>query len=278
MYRKILVLVIFTVTLNGCAMFGDYHEKHTRSTSLVQFLYPNGNPPLNDKSDPVLNLPLKVGLAFIPGASDTQITSVTKNQLLENVKKAFESRIYINEIIIIPEIYLQQRRGFSTLEQIKSLYQLDVIALVSYDQIVNGRDNIFSLSYLTIVGAYIFPGSGYDVSTLIDLAVIDIDSQSILFRSAGTSGGKGVVAEAYKQQAYRKKQNEGFAIAMQQMQENLQGELDKFEQRLRNKSPEERIQVRHRKGYSGGAVSLNMLILLLLISGWKYHAGKTHRF
>lgn len=271
---RFFLLVIVLMFINGCALFGEYRDRHTRSTSLVQFLYPNGNPPLQDKPNPVLNLPLKVGLAFIPGGNNSQITPATKNTLLENVKQAFESRVYIDEITIIPEIYLQQRKGFSTLEQIKSLYQLDVIALVSYDQIVNGRDNIFSLSYLTIVGAYIFPGSGYDVNTLIDLAVIDINSQSILFRSAGTSGSKGVVAEAYKQQAYRKKQNQGFAKAMQQMQDNLQVELGKFEQRLRKKDPNERIQVRHRAGYSGGSVSLSLLILLVFLSLIKYHVRK----
>ncbi len=264
-----MVFLLAILTLNGCAMFGDYHPRHTRSTSLVQFLYPKGNPPLKDKLNPVLNLPLKVGLAFIPEQSDnTTISLATKNDLLENVKASFKSKVYVDEIIIIPEIYLQRSQGFSTLEQIKNLYQLDVVALVSYDQVVNSKDNIMALSYLTIVGAYIFKGTGYDVNTLIDLAVIDIESRSILFRAAGTSSNNGKVAEGYKQQKYREKQNFGFKIAMDQMQTNLNPALDQFEQRLRAKDPNDTIKVKHREGYSG-SFSYGLLVLLVFIAGFK---------
>lgn len=264
-----IVVILAILTLNGCAMFGDYHPRHTRSTSLVQFLYPKGNPPMQDKTNPVLNLPLKVGLAFIPEQNNSAtITLATKNDLLENVKAAFKSKVYVDEIIIIPELYLQRSQGYTTLEQIKNLYQLDVIALVSYDQVVNSKDNILALSYLTIVGAYIFPGTGYDVSTLIDLAVIDIESRSILFRAAGTSGDKDIVAEGYKQQAYRKKQNKGFKNAMNQMQANLFPALDQFEQRLRAKDPNDTIKVKHREGYTG-SFSFGLVLLLAIIAGFK---------
>ena len=266
-----VILILAVLTLNACAMFGGYHPKHTRSTSLVQFLYPKGNPPMQDKINPVLNLPLKVGLAFIPERSNNaSITLATKNDLLENVKAAFKAKVYVDEIIVVPEIYLQRSQGFSTLEQIKNLYQLDVIALVSYDQVVNSKDNILALSYLTIVGAYIFPGTGYEVSTLIDLAVIDIQSRSILFRAAGTSGDKDIVAEGYKQQAYRKKQNKGFKNAMNQMQVNLMPALDQFEQRLRSKDPNDTIKVKHRKGYTG-STSYSLLFLLLIFAGIKFY-------
>jgi rhombotail lipoprotein len=264
---KRIILLICVISLSSCALFGEYRERHVQSTSLVGFLYPKGKVPLIDKPNPVLNLPLKVGLAFIPDNSNqTTITLATKNELLENVKRAFSGRQYVDEIIIIPEIYLQGVGGYDTLEQVNNLYQLDVIALVSYDQIVNGRDNLLSLSYLTIVGAYILPGSGYDVSTMIDLAVIDVPSRSILFRSAGTNLlDKNLVPGAYANQAYLKKQNKGFTLAMQQMQANLYLELDKFEKRLRKRDPQDKIQVRHRQGYSGGSVSTLMLGLLLVV-------------
>jgi len=266
-----ILLILCIISLSSCAIFGEYRERHVQSTSLVSFLYPKGKVPLKDKIKPVLNLPLRVGLAFIPDRSmQTTISIATKNELLENVKRAFGGKEYVNEIIIIPEIYLRGTGGYGTLEQVNNLYQLDVIALVSYDQIVNGKDNLLSLSYLTIVGAYIFPGSGYDVSTMIDLAVIDVSSRSILFRSAGTNVlDKNLVPGAYASQAYHKKQNKGFVIAMEQMQANFYLELDKFEKRLRKHDPNERIEVRHRKGYSGGSVSLIMLGLLLLFGLFK---------
>ncbi len=275
----LLILMLSVLGLSSCAIFGEYQSKHMHSTSLVRFLYPLGKLPLEDKKDPVLNLPLRVGLAFIPDAvRQSTINPATKNQLLENVKAAFEKKDYVDEIIIIPQMYFSNSKGYTTLDQVNRLYQLDVIALVSYDQIVNASDNLFSLSYLTIVGAYIFPGSNYKVNTLIDLAVIDVASRSILFRAAGTNGSKqSAVASAYIQQAYRKKQNQGFSQAMQQMQTNLWLELDKFEQRLRKKDPQDRIKIKHRSGYSGGSVSLTLLFILLLLTIAKYFLKPKYR-
>lgn len=265
MRQIILLLTVFT--LSGCLM-GEYRQRHTRSTSLVQFLYPDGKIPLEDKRNPVLNLPLHVGLTFIPdNRSATIISPITKNTLLENIKTAFEAKEYVDKITIIPALYLQSNQGYSTLEQIKALYNLDVIALVSYDQLLNSQENILSLSYLTIVGAYIFHGTDYNVNTLMDLAVVDVDSQNILFRAAGMSTSKNKrVSFAKHKQAFRDKQNQEFKIAMQQMQGNLDLALDKFEQRLRKRDPNERIQVRHREGYSGGSVSYMVIGLLIILS------------
>ena len=267
MFRLFIVLVSVLV-LSSCAIFGEYQSRHIQSTSLVQFLYPKGKLPLQDKKNPVLNLPLRVGLAFIPDKTrQSTLSAATKVQLLQKVKSAFVSKKYINEIIIIPDMYLQASGGYANLAQVQNLYQLDVIALVSYDQIVNTSDNLLSLSYLTIVGAYVLPGSNYKVSTMIDLAVIDVQSRSILFRAAGVSGSKNnVVAGAYAKQAYAKKQNQSFDLAMQQMQAQLFIALDNFEQRLREKDPNDRIQVRHRQGNSGGADS-NSLLLVLIVFG-----------
>lgn len=274
MPRFILFLCI--ILLSGCYTMGEYRKRHTQSTSLVQFLYPNGQLPLTDKQNPVLNLPLQVGLAFIPDRrSQTEISAITKNKLLENVKAAFKSKDYIADIIIIPDLYLQGNKGYSTLQQIKNLYQLDVMALVSYDQVLNSQENILGLTYLTIVGAYIFHGTEYNVNTLMDLAVVDVDSQSILFRAAGISTSKNKrVSYAKHKQAFRDKQNQEFASAMQQMQSNLAIELDKFEIRLRNRDANEKIKVNYREGYSGGSISLILLLTLFIASLFKYIKNK----
>ncbi|MCF6317998.1 MAG: rhombotarget lipoprotein [Proteobacteria bacterium] len=272
-----LVLFICILSLSSCAIFGEYRQRHTHTTSLVGFLYPQGKVPLSDKSSPVLNLPLRIGLAYIPDRSNKKVISpVLKNTLLENIKSSFKNKHYVSEMIVIPEMYLQNSQGYETLEQIKNLYQLDVIALVSYDQIVNAKENLLSLSYLTIVGAYIFPGTGYQVNTLIDMAVIDVDSRSILFRAAGTSSSKNkIVPEAYRSQAYRTNQNKEFEISMSNMQNNLIVELSNFEQRLRKKDSNDRIKVKHRKGYTGGSVSLLLLGFLFLTVLLKtFHAVK----
>jgi rhombotail lipoprotein len=56
------------------------------------------------------------------------------------------------------------------------------MALVSYDQVAHEDDNNWSLGYLTIVGAYVLKGTRHDVSTLVDLAVVDPATRSLVLR------------------------------------------------------------------------------------------------
>lgn len=48
------------------------------------------------------------------------------------------------------------------LEQTSRLYDLDVFALVSWDQVVNTDGTMFSILYWTIVGGYVTPASEND--------------------------------------------------------------------------------------------------------------------
>ncbi len=275
------IILILTLFISGCSSLNFYKNRNIQSSSLVNFLYPEGEVSLQDIKNPSLNLPLRIGLAFIPEKNDkTIIPQTTKNQLLEDIKQTFIKKDYVHEIIIIPEIYLTHQQGFKPLDQLKNLYQLDVLALVSYDQIINTKDKLLSLSYLTIVGAYVFPGTGFDVHTMIDLAVIDIPTRQILFRSAGVNSiENNSVALAYSDQAFRKKQNRSFTQAMQQVKENFSSELEKFEKRLREPSTNETITVNKRSGYKGGSISLITvfgLIMMLLFKLMMKHKTTRH--
>lgn len=263
--RKLLpILFSIILFLNGCSMLGPEKVRHSKTTSLVNFLYPNGQIPKDLKS-PTLHLPLRVGLAYIPDANHkNHINNSLKLELLNQIKAQFEGLKYVNSIEVIPSLYLSGHSSKNQLDQIRQLYQLDVIALVSYDQIVNRKENLLAISYLTIVGNYIFPGSHFDVSTLIDMALIDLDSKRLLFRAAGTNASKGVAAEAYTKHRYDKHQNKDFAQAMSMVQQNLAVELVAFEQRLRAKDPNDDIKVVARKGYDMSAD--HFLIVLLLMS------------
>jgi hypothetical protein len=105
---------------------------------------------------PHLDLPIRVGLAFVPSgdANVEGLSEVHKAELLAQVKRAFSNREFIADIQIIPEAYLRSARGFDTVDQVARLYQLAVIALVSYDQ----------------------------VAITDDTAVFDVKTQSLLFR------------------------------------------------------------------------------------------------
>lgn len=97
----------------------------------------------------------------------------------------------MSNIAVIPSDYLTRGGSFTNLNQIKNMYDIDVIALVSYDQVQFTNSDFLSLSYWTLVGAYVVSGDKNDTNTMIDTAVFDIDSRSMLFRAPGTSNVKG---------------------------------------------------------------------------------------
>lgn len=259
---KLLIVIVCSLTVSGCSIFGQQKVRHNKSTSLVEYLYPSGHIPDNQEK-PILNLPLRVGLAFIPEQNQRNtISAASKLELLNEVKNTFSQLEYVASIEVIPETYLRNHSNANHFKQLGQLYQLDVMALVSYDQIINRKENILALTYLTIVGTYIFPGSHFDISTLLDLAVIDVNSKRLLLRAAGTHASKGTVAEAYTAHQYDQHQIRNFKNAMQEMTDNLVIEVAHFEQRLRENRPED-IKVKAKKGYD--MAFNNQLILYLLI-------------
>ena len=65
--------------------------------------------------------------------------------------------------MLVPDYYLAIHPGainqeLSGLEGVQRLYSLDLLALVSCDQVNYVADNKWSLGYLTIVGAYALKG------------------------------------------------------------------------------------------------------------------------
>jgi len=234
------------------------------SSSLVDYLYPKGEqPPAQGQEIPRLQLPLRVGLAFVPGNLHKGLSESRKVELLNRVKQAFEQRDFIAGIEVIPEAYLRQGRGFDTIDQLARLYGLDVMALVSYDQVVYKEDTAASLLYWTIVGAYVIKGSSNDVDTFVDTAVFDVASRKLLFRAPGTDRLEAKSTLVGTVESVRKTQEAGFANAMADMTGHLEQALDEFVQRVK----QERVaEVSYREGYSGGGGAWDPVLLLLLLA------------
>ncbi|WP_395376194.1 rhombotarget lipoprotein [Marinicella sp. W31] len=276
--RKFICLFCICVLLSGCGLLTERKTYHNRSTSLVSFLYPDGAVPQQDVQRPVLNLPLRIGLAYTPvNSSNDAIAPDLKMRLLEDIRQRFQNKEYVQEIIMIPEIYLNRNRGYEALQQIQSLYQLDAIALISYDQIAKTDDNNLSLTYLTIVGSYIFHGTDYSVSTLIDLAVVDIKTRQILLRAAGGASSKDRTTVVKVRSKATNSMNQDFEKALVHLSDRFDQELIAFEERLRNPKPNDTITVKHRKGYSGSAGPLLLLALCLFWFRRQRHADDSHQ-
>jgi len=251
------------VSLTGCAPA----NRTTVSSSLVDYLYPKGDPtPPDSQATPVLNLPLNVGIAFVPNLGPDAPSEAHKVALLERTRSAFQGRPYINQIVVIPEAYMTTGNGFEPLDRVARLFNLDIIALVSYDQVENTNPNLLSVTYMTIVGAFLLPGSGHEASTFVDTAVFDVRTHALLFRAAGASSGQGLSTGVGETARRRDLMDEGFDKAMADMTASLNREVDGFKSRIKS---DQTVQVAYRPSYKGGASAMDIgLLLLIPILGW----------
>jgi rhombotail lipoprotein len=255
-----LALLLLTLLLcGGCSSLWSHNSRKTeRSSSVVNYLYPGETNPLPPTDVPVLRLPLRVGIAFVPSGNtrnyyqDNTITEVQKTALLDRVAAEFKGRDYIQSIEIIPTSYLRPAGGFANLNQVRSLLGVDVIALVAYDQVQFTNENILSLAYWTIVGAYIFHGNKNDTDTLMEAAVYDIASRHLLFRAPGVSHVEAGTAAAYITQRQRADGAKGFEIATDDMIKNLKTQLEAFRERVKTAPAGSIARIEHKPGYTGG--------------------------
>lgn len=255
-----LVLVIVITSLAGCStMLSQNANQKTRSSSLVDFLYPDEQSrQAHQPSVPTLNLPATVGIAFIPNQYDSGIRSNDEIALLEKVKKQFMQYDYIDRIEVIPSSYLKGGQGFTTLEQVSRLYDVDIIALVSYDQVSQTLENNAAFLYLTIVGLYVIPGNENTVQTFVDTAVFDVKSRKMLFRAPGINKVEQRSTAVGIDETLNEQSQGSFSLAVDDMITNLDAELGSFKTRVK----EEKIaNVNHKDGSSGG--SLYFLLMLL---------------
>ena len=265
-FKSTVVLALIATLLTGCSAMWNWSGGHRQGTSssLVDYLYPDGEvPPAVSETIPHLELPLRVGIAFVPGQSNyATISEATKMQLLEGVKEQFLDRAYISHIEVIPDTYLRSSKGVTGMQQVARLYGVDVMALVSYDQVAVSEENPSGFLYWTIVGSYIIKATSNEVQTFVDTAVFDINTARLLFRAPGadTMSDRSTLVEAGE--IVRKARDASFGAAMQQMSTNLSAELDQFEGRV--KSDPTVASTTWREGHGGGG-SISILALLGLL-------------
>jgi rhombotail lipoprotein len=202
------------------------------------------------------------------------LTEARKRQLLENVADHFRDRDFIRSIEIIPSAYLRPKGGFPNLDQLRTMYGIDVVALVSYDQVQFTDENFMSLAYWTIVGAYFVRGEKNSTHTMVDAVIMDIPSRKLLFRAPGTSFVNRSATPANLSARLREDAERGFEEAVVEMISNLDQELVVFQERVRS-SPEE-FQVARRDGSGGGgALGVWPAFLVLLIAGRRWAARRS---
>ncbi len=270
--RQLGAVFLMLFLLVSCA------GQQTRSrSSVVDYLYPDKEEAAIEPSIPVLHVPIKVGIAFVPeqrrharghsiwtsAPALTGLTETDKSQLLEKVAGNFRAYDFVSDIEVIPSAYLTPGGSFQNLDQIRTMYGVDVIALVSYDQVQFTDEGMLSLTYWTLVGAYVIAGEKNDTSTMLDTVVYDIPSRKMLFRAPGTSRVRGRATPINLSEELRADSLAGFHEATAAMIANLDLQLQRFREKL--KRHPEAARIVHRSGGGGLAGPLDLMALFLLM-------------
>ncbi len=248
---SLFALVVVAIT-SGCTTPGNAREVK-QSASIVDYLYPSAiDAPKMEPGIALLRPPVRVGLAFVPAdAKARSLPEAEKIRLLERTKSAFANQPYVGAIEIIPTQYLRAGGGFDNLQQVSRLFNVDIMAMVSYDQVHFTDTNSLAFLYWTIVGAYVVNGNQFDIKTMLDISVFDVASRKLLFRAPGTSQVNGGSNWANYSERARAAQIEGYQKAVDQLIPQLGTEIEAFRERIKAASD---IKMEPKPGYQVGEV------------------------
>ncbi len=243
-----LLAASLVFVMSGCAT----NREHRRS-SVVEYLFPDQNAPAPEKQKTVLSLPLDVGVAFVPPSKPPRTGDLTETQrmaLLNEVRSHFKEHEFVRKIHLIPSAYLIPKGSFANLDQVSTMFGVDVIALISYDQTQFTSEGIASIAYWTIIGAYIVSGEKNDTHTMVDAVLYDVKSRTLLFRAPGQSHIKSRATIVNLSKKLRQDTLTGFNEASKDLVKNLDIQLKLFREKVKE-SPQE-ILIAHKPGYTGG--------------------------
>ena len=276
---RFALAALVVITLGACASGRTTHHR----TSVVNYLYPEGRAAADTPTVPTLRLPIKVGVAFVPPAANPRgsyalamergdVPEAERLALTRRIADHFRERPFVKSVELIPSSYLTAGGGFQNLDQLRSMFDVDVMVLLAYDQVQFTGEGVSTFTYLTVLGAYVVEGEKNDTRTLMDAVVLDVASRKMLFRAPGTSVVKGTSTPVNLDQALRQDRMRGFALAAEDLTTNLDTQLTAFRERVRE-APEE-IRVQRTAEYDRRAAASGMTgagaidpVTLLLVAG-----------
>ena len=187
---------------------------------------------------------------------------------MNSISDHFKTHEFVESITVIPSDYLRPQGSFDNLNQIKRMFNIDVIALVSYDQTSYTDEGLASIAYWTIVGAYIIPAEENSTHTMLDAVLYDIDSRKLLFRAPGGSSVSSKSTLVGLEEQAREDAIEGFEQASASLIGNLKTELEQFKERVKQAPGE--YQIVKSQGYSGSGSSSWALLILAGVMAFRY--------
>ena len=235
MHRSIALLVVPLLLLTACS----YSRQTRRTSNLMAYLYPDRSDAPIPSAGARLQLPLRVGVAFVPATSPQRMYAPAEqgiapaeleSRLVDILKKTFTGRDWVTNIVTIPSSYLVPGGGFENLEHVARLFNVDVVALVSVDQLQSSDPGRLSFLYISVIGAYTLPLDRNDTRTLIDAAVFHVPSRTLLLRAPGVSHIEGRSTAVDVHANLREKSVVGLQRAMADLSKTLDTEVGRFKE------------------------------------------------
>ena len=243
-HYKAAILFFLILFLGACAS-SPMHPK----SNVVNYLYPASSQKIITPTLPQLSIPLSVGLAFVPtpialqrqatneslwsGEVKPKVMAETRKQaLLKIISFKLKQHNLFESVQIIPPEYLSNNGSFVNLDKIQTMYGIDTIALIGFDQIQFFSEGEKTQNYWTLAGPHPLTGNQYDTATLIDTSVYHLKSQNLLFRAQGTSLMKARTKLVNLTQELSEDSNQGFDFASNMMFRNIELQIERFSQKI----------------------------------------------
>ncbi len=216
---------------------GQERSDQREVASLLSYLYPGKEPPTAaPQAVTELRVPFRVGIAFVPDSAPSAfaLPETERRQLADRVREAFRGYPFIREIELVPSSFLQPGGGFDNLDRVAALMRLEVVVLISFDQLQHTAANRWSFLYWTGVGAYVVKGERYDIFTSLDVSVFDVKSRRMLMHAGGRSTVKGDATWVGFAERSRAARQRSFEQALAEMNQALHGEIAAFRARAQS--------------------------------------------
>jgi rhombotail lipoprotein len=214
----------------GCSQFAD--EKRHYSSSVLDYLFPDEKQPSVEETPKTIDVPFNLGIAFVPDSGLAVLDEKLMNDLMVIFSDEFVKHDFVSSVELIPSKNLKPKGGFANLDQIKSLYSLDVIVLIGYDQVQHTAEGVSTYLYWTWVGSYTVKGEKNDTNTLLDATILDIENRKKLLHLTGTSHIKGSSTLVNLNEQLRNDSVNGFMQAGENLLSKLKLQLPTFLENL----------------------------------------------
>jgi len=200
-----------------------------RQSNLMDYLATNEGGAASEGMARISN-PLRVGVVFIPGgatkSTDAQmdrefgrvlISQEQEAKLTTIIQEHLARQPWIADCKVIPSTYLTPGGGFGDLNKISHMYGLDVMMLVSVNQVQFTDPKLRSWTYATVVGAYTIKGEKNDTNTFVDGAVFHVPTRTLLLRAGGVNNLKASSTIIQRGEQLRQNSIEGLTLAVQDL-------------------------------------------------------------